>query len=140
MSYFDGHDVVPTPTSDDAPFWDHCAQRRLTFQRCVACGTVTHPPIGVCPHCQSIERDWIDAPATAEVYSFTWVHTAARDSVEGRLPYNVAVVTFPPLPGVRFITNVVNVRPGDLAIGDAVSLVWESVGDFAALPRFRKTA
>ena len=54
---------------------------------------------------------------------------AAIESVAQSLPYNVAVVDFPRLPGVRLITNVVNVKPGELAIGDRVSLAWEDAGD-----------
>ena len=138
MSYFGGRDVAPQPIADDASFWANCAARRLTFQRCRACGRVTHPPIGVCPACQSLEQEWIDAPEDARVFSFTWIHTSAHESVAQSLPYNVAVVDFPRLPGVRLITNVVNVRPGELAIGDRVSLAWENAGDEVLLPRFRK--
>jgi uncharacterized OB-fold protein len=98
MSYFRGRDIAPSPNADDAPFWKHCAQRRLTFQQCRDCATLTHPPIGVCPRCQSMARDWVEAPSRARVYSFTWVHTAANDSVSEALPYNVAVVDFPDLP------------------------------------------
>jgi len=140
MAHFGDHNVRPDPNVDDAPFWTHCAARRLTFQRCTACGRVTHPPIGVCPACQSFERTWIDAPPDARVYSFTWVHTAAHESVAQSLPYNVVVVEFPALPGVRLISNVVDVVPGELAIGDALTLAWEDVGESVVLPRFRKSA
>lgn len=138
MSYFGGRDVVPTPNADDAPFWEHCAQHRLTFQKCRACGTLVHPPIGVCPACQSIEREWVEAPPDAVIWSFTWIHTAAHDAVGGHLPYNVVVVEFPRLPGVRLISNVVDAVPGGLAVGDRVSLVWEAAGEGGALPRFRR--
>jgi len=139
MSYLGEGNVLPDPNVDDAPFWANCAARRLTFQRCSGCGRVTHPPIGACPGCQSFERTWIDAPSDARVFSFTWVRTPAHDSVAQSLPYNVVVVEFPQLPGVRLISNVVNVAPGDLAIGDALTLVWEAVGrDAISLPRFRK--
>lgn len=138
MAYFGERNVLPEPNADDAPFWAACAARRLTFQRCAACGHVTHPPIGACPACQSLERGWVEAPPGARVFSFTWVHTAAHDSVAQSLPYNVVVVEFPALPGVRLISNVVDAARGDLAIGDAVTLVWEAAGDAMALPRFRR--
>ena len=138
MAYFGDRNVLPEPNADDAPFWAHCAARRLTFQKCVACGRITHPPIGACPACQSLEREWMDAPAEARVFSFTWVHTAAHDSVAQPLPYNVVVVEFPALPGVRLISNVVDAEPGGLAIGDRLSLEWESVSDGLSLPRFQR--
>jgi uncharacterized OB-fold protein len=139
MTYFGGRYVAPQPNADDAPYWENCAQRRLTFQKCAGCDLVTHPPIGVCPRCQSFERVWIDAPAPARVFSFTWIHTAAHDSVAQSLPYNVAVVEFADLPGVRLITNVVDATPGELSIGDPVSLVWEEIPEGMFLPRFRKS-
>jgi uncharacterized OB-fold protein len=138
MAYFGAGNVLPEPNADDAPFWAHCAQRRLAFQTCAACGRVTHPPIGVCPACQSFERTWIDAPADARVFSFTWVHTAAHESVAGALPYNVVVVEFGGLPDVRLISNVLDVAHGDIRIGDELALAWEAVGDAMWLPRFRK--
>ncbi len=140
MSYLGGHDVAPRPNADDAPFWENCAQRRLTFQKCRDCGTPTHPPIGVCPHCQSMARDWTEAPANARVYSFTWIHTAADDAVAQSLPYNVAVVEFPGLPGVRLVTNVVDVRPGELSIGDSVTLAWDAIDCAMFLPRYRRSS
>lgn len=137
MTYFDDRDVAPAPNAEDAPFWASCAQRRLAFQQCRACGALTHPPLGVCPRCQSTDREWIEAPALARVYSFTWIHTAALDAVAGTLPYNVAVVEFPALPGVRLVTNIVDARRGQLAIGDRVELIWETLPGGDALPRFR---
>lgn len=139
MSYFSGREISPTPNADDAAFWDNCARRRLAFQRCLGCRTVTHPPIGVCPACQSMQREWVDAPERARIFSFTWIHTAAHDSVAGRLPYNVAVVEFSELPGVRLVTNIVDVKPGELAVGDSLALVWEDAGDAGPLPRFRQS-
>lgn len=136
MTYFGPDQVLPVPNADDAPYWENCAQRRLTFQRCLQCRTFTHPPIGVCPQCQSTAREWIEAPELATVFSCTWIHTAAHDSVRERLPYNVVVVTFEGVPGVRLVSNVVDVTPGKLAIGDRVLLLWESVGELG-LPRFR---
>lgn len=130
--------VVPPPTANDEEFWANCDRRRLAFQGCPRCDTVVHPPLPVCPGCQSPERTWIDAPATGRVFSFTWAYTAADDAVRTALPYNIALVEFPDLPGVRLVSNVVNVQPGELAIDDRVALVWESTASGRSLPRFRK--
>jgi uncharacterized OB-fold protein len=74
------------------------------------------------------------------VYSFTWIHTAAHPSLAEALPYNVVVVEFPELPGVRLVSNVVDVERGKLAVGDRLSLIWESARDGVFLPRFRKAS
>jgi uncharacterized OB-fold protein len=39
--------------------------------------------------------------------------------------------------GVRMISNVVDAKPEDLAIGLLVELVWEDMSAELALPRFR---
>lgn len=132
--------TVPGPKIDEvnSPFWENCRNHRLTFQKCGDCGHRVHPPLPVCPRCQSLNRLWPEAPAEAIVFSFTWIHTAAHDSVADCLPYNAALVEFPALPGVRLVTNVINVKPGGLAIGDRVNLVWEDGEDDQPLPRFRK--
>ena len=140
MSYFEDRDVAPDPNDDDEAYWANCAQRRLTFQQCGACKAVTHPPISVCPQCQSLDRGWIEAPTEATVFSFTWIHSAAHDSVTRSLPYNVVVVEFPSLPSVRLISNVVDAEPTSLHIGDALTMVWEDIGGGMLLPRFRLAA
>ncbi len=132
--------TVPGPHIDDvnAPFWEHCNAQRLMFQQCGDCLRLVHPPLPICPHCQSLTRQWLEAPAEAVVYSFTWAHTPAHESVRSSLPYNVALVEFPALPGVRFVSNVINAEHGQLAIGDRLVLEWEPGGNEQLLPRFRK--
>lgn len=136
-TYFGGRDIAPQPNAEDAAFWAHCAQRRLTFQQCADCMAVTHPPIGACPRCQSIRRRWVEAPGRAVVFSYTWVHTAAHDAIGRPLPYNVVVVTFEGLAGVRLISNVVDAGADELRIGAELELVWQPIGETMSLPRFR---
>ena len=112
---------VPVPDDDDHAFWEYCNSRQLRFQHCPQCGVTVHPPIGVCPGCRSFDRAWIEAPAAARVFSFTWAHTAADNSVADTLPYNVVLVAFDGLANVKLISNVVNVQPGELATGDALA-------------------
>ncbi|MDO8277802.1 MAG: OB-fold domain-containing protein [Burkholderiaceae bacterium] len=138
MSYLPTELPAPTPEEDDAPFWAHCNERRLMFQQCPQCGTLVHPPLPVCPGCQSLERAWVQAPAQAQLFSFTWVHTAAHESVKPSLPYNVAVVEFPEMPGVRLISNVIDTERGALRVGDRLTLAWEQGWEGQMLPRFRQ--
>lgn len=130
--------ALPPPSQEDFEFWRNCDARRLAFQGCARCDTVVHPPLPVCPGCQSIERVWVDAPDHGRVFSFTWAHTAAHESIKPALPYNIALVEFPTLPGVRLVSNVVNVGLGELSIGDQVALIWEATSGGRWLPRFRK--
>jgi uncharacterized protein len=138
MTYLPQDIPGPQPNDEDGPFWANCNQRRLTFQCCCDCNTVIHPPLPICPACQSRDRTWIEAPSTARVFTFTWARTAAHESVRPVLPYNIAVVEFPDLPGVRLVTNVIDAAPESLAIGEIVALVWEDGPGGQRLPRFSK--
>ena len=131
---------LPAPAIDEtsAPFWERCNAKRLSFQQCADCLTLVHPPLPVCPKCQSVHRNWVDAPSRARVFSFVWAHTAAHDSVKAVLPYNVVLVEFPDLPGVRLLSNVIGTMRGELAIGDGLELVWDQQAENRWLPRFRR--
>lgn len=134
-------EAVSAPHVDDVngPFWEHCNERQLAFQQCGDCATLVHPPLPVCPRCQSLDRRWRRAPDEAVVFSFTWAHTAAHGSVREALPYNIVLVEFPGLPGVRLISNVLDAAPGELAIGDPLRLAWDQNGGTGpTLPRFKR--
>jgi len=122
---------------EQAEFWAHCRQRRLLFQACGECGRPCHPPLPICPGCQSARRVWRQAPLPARLYSYTVVHHASHPAVKAHLPYNIALVEFPALPGVRLISNVVEVPPTALVIGMALELIWQDGANGQPLPRFR---
>lgn len=137
MSYFSNSIPRPEPDMDDAAFWAHCAQRRLRFQACGACGTPRHPPQPICPQCRSLDQRWIGVSGVARIYTYTVIHHASHEAVESRLPYVVAVVEFPDLPGVRLISNVTDVEPAEVHIGMPLMLWWDEIGDSMFIPRFR---
>jgi uncharacterized OB-fold protein len=137
MAYLPDTLLLP-PGPDDGEFWEHCDAGRLVFQGCAHCATVVHPPTPMCPGCQSTERAWVNAPREARVFTYTWAHSAAHESVKAVLPYNIVLVEFPALPGVRLVSNVVNVVPGELNFGDPLELAWEACANGRQLPRFRK--
>jgi len=106
-------------------------------QRCTACGHRRHPPGPVCPVCRSSESEWAPVSGTGTVYTFSVVRQAFIGSLADRLPYVVAVVELDGAPGIRLVTNVVDVDAEDVTVGMAVDVVWEDMGPELALPRFR---
>lgn len=140
MSTFLADMPLPVPTGDDRGFWAACAEQRLVFQACAECSRLRHPPIPICPSCRSGNIEWRPAPRDAEVYTFSVVHHAAHPAVTAKIPYVIAVVTFPEMPGVRLITNITDCEPRDVRIGMRVSLWWDRVSDTQCLPRFRPEA
>ena len=137
MAFFPNDMPRPAPNMYEAGFWNACAEKRLRFQACGACGQLRHPPMPICPACHSTEVAWVDAPAAAEVYSYTVVHHASHPAVVGNLPYVVGIVTFPDLPGVRLVSNVTDIPTGDVHIGMKLEVWWDDIGDGMCIPRFR---
>lgn len=137
MSHFGATMHRPEPILDDREFWAHCAQRRLMFQCCADCSAPRHPPTPVCPRCRSMRVGWVQAPPRAEIFTYTVVHHPLHEAVQERLPYVVALVSFPELPGPRLVTNITDVEPRDVCIGMPVSLWWDDIGEGMYLPRFR---
>jgi uncharacterized OB-fold protein len=140
MAYFPDDMPAPQPTADEAGFWEQCQEHRLSFQACVDCSELRHPPSPICPNCHSVRLRWVQAPAEAQVYTFNVVRHAGHPAVVSRLPYVVAVVEFPGLPGVRLITNVTDIDPSQVRIGMPVSLWWDELATGEQVPRFRPAA
>lgn len=110
--------------SEFMPFWDGLRQRRLSFPLCRACGQFHWYPMPRCPHCLSTEIVWQPVTGRGEVFTFTVVHHPFDRAFAERIPYVVALVTFADAPGVRLVTNLVNVAPHDVRIGLAVEAVF----------------
>jgi hypothetical protein len=138
MAYLPAEIPGPQPTVDDQPFWDYCQQRELRFQRCLSCRRFHHPPAPVCSHCRSFNSEWVRAPETGVVFSFTIVHHPAHPAMTNVVPYNIVVIDFPECDHVRLVSNLVDAAPDEIHIGMKVTLVWEIAGNGMLVPRFKR--
>lgn len=73
----------------------------------------------------------------AVIYSYTVVRHASHAAVIEKLPYVVAVVEFPMMPGVRLISNLTDMDPEQVKIGMRCTLWWDDIGGDMFVPRFR---
>ncbi|MBV7486462.1 Zn-ribbon domain-containing OB-fold protein [Bordetella sp. BOR01] len=137
MAYFPADMPGVEPNMDDTGFWDNCRKHRLVFQACSECSVLRHPPTPICPHCHSVQVKWVEAPDEGQVYTYTIVHHASHPAVQSRLPYVVALLEFPGLPGVRLVTNVTDAPPEKVFIGMRLGLWWDDLDDGFSIPRFR---
>jgi uncharacterized OB-fold protein len=130
-------DSMPAPlaSATTLPWWEAAAEHRLVVQRCTSCEHTRHPPAPICPECRSGESDWKEVSGRGEVYTFTIVHRPIAAGQE--LPYLVAVIALEGSGGLRIISNLVGVDPGEVAIGLPVEVVWEEMSADLAIPRFR---
>ncbi len=122
-----------------APFLGGCAEGRLRVQRCDACGYRQFPPRAVCLQCRSTALGWVDAPLRGTIATFTIVHRAPSEAFRAHVPYALALVDVE--PGVRLMTNILDVDPAGIAIGQAVEIVFEPPpGGDAPMPMARLAA
>jgi len=137
---------LPTPEpwvhQDAKPYWDAAAEGRLVLPRCTACGTVIWYPRGFCPSCSSFDVEWVEAPGTGSIYSFS-IPRRGQGAYAEAAPYVLAYVELD-LPegstdqvGPRVITNVVDCDPWSVSVGDRVEAVFHPTERGVALVRFR---
>ena len=137
MIYLPAETPFPEPAPWERQFWTFCGQRSLRFQSCAQCAVMRHPPMPVCAYCQSLDAEWREASDDAELFTFTIVHHPNHPALIESAPYNVALVIFPGMQGVRLVSNIVDCHGDDLRIGMELSLVWQEPAPGQVLPRFR---
>ncbi len=126
----------PTTTSDTQFFWDAAKEHRLLIQRCTGCGDLRHPPRPMCPSCNSLTWDTVEASGNGTVYSFVMPRHPQFPFME--YPYVVALVELE--EGTRVVTNIVGTTPEAVTIGMAVELTFEEFDGGLVLPQFTPAA
>ena len=111
-------------------WWDATRQRRLTVQRCAACGHHQHHPRPVCLACGGPSPNLVDVTGAGVVETFTIVRRAPSAAFVP--PYAVAVVALD--EGPRLLSNVEPWQ--DAAIGARVRVQWRPLHDGRNLPVF----
>jgi uncharacterized protein len=99
------------------PYWAAAREGRLLLKHCRACDRTHYYPRPLCPFCMSDDTEWREASGAGTVYSW---------SVERRAqpPYVIAFVTL--AEGPTLLTNLVDCDPDGVAIGQAVTLAFET--------------
>lgn len=138
------HHPLPAPDphieADAAPYWEAAREHRLVLPRCAECSTFIWYPRGFCPACGSFTIDWVEAPGTGRIYSFS-IPRRGQGAYRDSAPYVLAYVELD-LPdglpdGPRIITNIVGCAPDDVAVDLPVVAVWHDTESGDALLRFR---
>jgi uncharacterized OB-fold protein len=124
--------LQPTVTLDTEFFWNGLKEGKLLVQRCSECGALRHPPRPMCPHCNSLEWQAIEATGRGTVHSFVMPRHPPFPWFDD--DYIVALIDLD--EGVRIVSNLVDVTPDDAAIGMPVEVQFETFDDGLVLPLF----
>lgn len=86
----------------------------------------------MCPSCHSLELEEIDLAGTGVVYSYTILHHPKHPAFE----YPVLAALIDLDEGVRVLSNLVGVPPGDVKIGLRVQVQFVPTRDDQPVPVF----
>ncbi|MDT3440201.1 MULTISPECIES: Zn-ribbon domain-containing OB-fold protein [unclassified Pseudofrankia] len=120
-------------TDDSAIFWDAAAEGRLVAQRCGGCGVLRHPPRPMCPHCQSLDYKAEQLSGRGALYSYALLHHPRNPAFD--YPVLAALVDLD--EGIRLVSNLVDVAPGDIRIGMRLEVAFEPTAGDGSVPVFR---
>jgi uncharacterized protein len=124
---------APILTEDNHDFWDAAGEGRLVAQTCVHCHRLRHPPRPMCPWCRSLDFSLVDLSGNGSVYSYSILHHPQHPAFE----YPVIAVLVDLDEGVRILSNLVDVEPGDVVIGMPVSVGFVPTSGDRRVPVFK---
>ncbi|CAN5702005.1 OB-fold domain-containing protein [soil metagenome] len=124
--------ITTNPVTE--PFWQAAKERRLVAPRCGDCGTFRLPPTPYCPECQSKDVDFVELSGRAEIYSFAVVHGFPGYPDVTLVP---VVVDLPDAPGARLVSNLIDVDPAEVEIGQQLVVDFHPITEGWLLPVFR---
>jgi uncharacterized OB-fold protein len=123
----------PAINRDNAYFWEGVDRGELLIQRCTKCQQLRHPPMPACAKCGSLEWDTVASSGRGTVYSWVVPHYPVVPMFE--YPYVVVLVELD--EGVRIVSNLIDIDPGDVKIGMAVEVTYVQTDPGLTLPMFR---
>ena len=127
---------MPRPTVFSQPFWDACKRGELTFQRCNKCEGIVFIPQAACTHCLSPDLRWERSAGKGVIYSWTVVWRPQTPAFE--IPYAIAIIDVD--EGYQMMTNIIDVDPATLEVGQRVEVSFHKMNDEITMPYFRPAA
>ncbi len=120
----------PVPRADEydtKEFWAGTKEKEFRYQQCKDCNTVVFYPRRHCTGCTGGTLEWKVASGNATVYSYSVVRQSYHPFFRNLVPYIVAWIDLD--EGPRILSNVINVTPEEVSIGQKVVLEWEEHED-----------
>ena len=125
--------LAPSMSPDTQFFWDGLREHRLLIQRCTSCGTLRHPPRPMCPACNELGWDTVEASGRGTVHSLVMPQHPQFPFLD--YPYAVALVELE--EGTRLVSNIVGAGPDEVDVGLPVQVEVTRFDEELTLPQFR---
>jgi hypothetical protein len=89
----------------------------------------------MCPKCRSLDWEAIESSGQGTVYSYVMPHQPKFPFFD--YPYIVVLVQL--AEGVRLISNLCDIDPGDVTVGMPIEVFYQTFDDDLVLHQFRPT-
>ncbi len=127
----------PLPYEESEEFWQACKRREMVIERCENCGEYRHPPLPLCPSCQSRNYRWTKVSGKGRVECFTIVEKALFPGLP--TPYNIVRVELREQKGLLVLGNLIDCDPEDIRIDMPLEVTFEDVGRGVTMYYFKKS-
>jgi uncharacterized OB-fold protein len=87
----------------------------------------------MCPHCQSLDFKAVELSGRGALYSYALLHHPRSPAFD--YPVLAALVDLD--EGIRLVSNLVDVAPGDIQIGMRLEVAFEPTAGDGSVPVFR---
>ena len=128
--------IPPIVTPDAKFFWDGADRGEFLGQKCGDCDRFVFPPRPMCPFCHSLDRLTVPLSGRGTVHAWTIPRHPAPFGFKE--PPVVAVIELE--EGIRFVSNVIGVKPGDMVMDMPVEVTFEATMKEHQVPVFRPAA
>jgi uncharacterized OB-fold protein len=128
---------IPHPGMHTKPFWEGAKQGKLMLPRCTNCNRVHWYPRLICPHCHSMELEWIEASGEGRLHTFA-VQYRAFGGWAAEAPFVTAYIDLN--EGDRMLTVLRGVdpkKPQDIKIGSRCRVEFEPASEDVHIPFWR---
>lgn len=114
------HRILPAPEAHEVDFWSGGSVGELRMGWCGRCERLRHPALQFCDSCQAAIAEYRAVSGFATVLAVTVNHQRWLSGYNP--PYAIAIVGLIEDPDIRLTTNVVDIAPEKVTIGDRVSV------------------
>lgn len=115
--------TLPEVEKHTEAFWTGGRSGKLLINQCQSCQHYIHPPVPMCPVCNSREVEAVPVSGDATVFSYTVNHMPWMPEL--KIPYTVAVVELAEQKSLFLTTEIVNIDPEEVTIGMPVQVLFE---------------
>lgn len=129
---------IPEPSDATRPFFEGAQAGKLRLLQCSQCATWSYPPATLCSNCGGTDLVWQDASGRGTVYAHGRLARPYHPRHKDRLPLVLAQVDID--EGLRLMTNLVDVSPEAVRVGDKVEVGFETFPDGGVIPVFKPVA